>query len=147
MGRHGFTISLHPKWRELVAGCDLNEQKIHGALDVLGRGWLDECGFAGMFDPDNCGFQADKKLPPGPNARPMYQPNRDLRVTWGEWGPEHITVPGNACGLDIDRHSFGSILRGPSLLPHNIDNWKQKQLLLVTFCWIAESIILYSESL
>ena len=146
MGAHGFTISLHKRWRELVANCDLDQTRVDKAVSVLGRSWLDSCGYKGIFDPDNCGATADRSLPPGPNARPLYEANR-IRVDWGEWGAEHISVPGSACGLGIERHNFGSILRGPALVPHNIDCWQQKQLLLIVFCWFAESIIIHTPTM
>ncbi len=146
MGAHGFSISLHPEWKDLVAKCELSQEKIDRLIEAMGRTWLDACGFNAIYDPDNCGAWRDKALPPGPNARPMYS-HREIRVSWGEWGAEHITVPGNACGLDIERHSFNSLLRGPSLTPHNIDCWSQKQLFLIVFCEIANDIILFSESM
>jgi hypothetical protein len=37
----------------------------------------------------------------------MLWTDRDIRVEWGEWGPEHISVPGNACALDIDESPMG----------------------------------------
>ncbi len=98
-----------------------------------------------MHDPDNMGYQPGKKKPPGPKAYHAYKPNMALRVNWGEWGPEHITVPGNACGLDIDNR-FGTPKDGRILQPHNIDTWGQKQLFLITFCWFAETLTLNWES-
>lgn len=146
MGRHGFTISLHDKWKCLVAESGLTQTEVNKSIEFLGSDWLDECGYNQMYDPDNCGHLADRSKPSGPNAKPMYDPRTSIRVTLGEWGLEHITVPGNACGLDIERRSFSSILRGAALTPHNIDCWRQKQLLLVVFCWFAESIILASTA-
>jgi hypothetical protein len=113
----------------------------------MGRSWLDGCKFATMFDPDNCGFGADKKKPLGPNARPLYKPGLDLRVTWGKWGPEHITVPGNACGLDVDENGFGSPRDGACLNPHNVDSVNQAHLLLVVFTWFAGVVISNYEKL
>jgi hypothetical protein len=93
-----------------------------------------------MYDPDNCGFDEDKSLPPGPNARPFYTPGHDLRVTWGEWGPEHMTVPGDACGLDIS-DSIYRPLDGMVLSPHNVDTMKQAMLLVVVFSWFASALL------
>lgn len=146
MGCHGFCIDLSEDWPEMVAKSKLSADNIATLIDVEGRRWLDGCGYTGTFDPDNCGVWADRSKPPGPNARPSYEPRTSIRVSWGPWGVEHITVPGDACGLDMDNHSFGSFLRGGRrLLPHNIDSWQQKQLLLVVFCEIAESIVLFSQ--
>lgn len=107
---------------------------------------LESCGWRGMFDPDNCGFDRDKDKPPGPDARPMYEPNRDLRVVWGKWGPEHITVPGSACGLGLDECCIGGpFMGGAGLTPHNVDSWSQKNLLLLTFLQLASSVIYCSR--
>ncbi len=145
MGAHGFCIDLSPDWKDAVAASGLDASKIRGQVDSCGRAWLDSCGYDSIYDPDNYGAWSDKKLPPGPNARPLYETNQ-IRVSWGEWGAEHISIPGNACGLDIDRRAFGAFLGGPSLTPHNVDCWAQKNLLLIVFCEIAENIILFSEN-
>jgi hypothetical protein len=145
LGGFGFCIKLYPEFREAVAVAGIDQTAANNAMERLGRLWLDCCGFDGIFDPDNCGFERDEKRPPGPNAQPSYRPNREFRIKWGEWGPEHITVPGNACGLDISRSGFGSPRDGAILNPHNVDSWRQVQLLLVSFCWFADSVALAWE--
>ena len=146
MSAHGFAVDLSPEWREAVGKSGLGQAEIDSYLRNAGRQWLDCAGYDAWYDPDNCGAWADPKKPRGPNARKMYEPCRDMRVMWGEWGPEHITVPGNACGLDIDRHTFGSLYHeGRMLQPHNVDSLKQKYLLLIVFTQIAESVILFAH--
>ena len=134
MGGHGFSIKLYPEWKNLVANSKLTQENVDGGIENMGREWLDACGFGAVYDPDQDCWQ---KQPPGPNAYELYRPGQDLRIRWGEWGSEHITVPGNACGLDIDRGIFCPP-NGRVLHPHNIDNWRQVNLLLVVFCWFAE---------
>lgn len=146
MGRHGFTIELGPEWLELVEKSGMTSEHVARLIETKGRMWLDACGFIAIYDPDNCGHLADKKKPPGPNARPMYEPRTSLRFQWGRWGLEHLTVPGDACGLDLDSRMFGAYLGGAALTPHNIDSWKQKQLLLIVFCEVAEDIVLFAKS-
>ncbi len=113
----------------------------------MGRAWLDGCGFDQIFDPNEDPMDKwrsknlGEKRKLSPEARPLYQPNSELRIQWGEWGPEHITVPGDACGLDIDR-CYPSPPDGRALLPHNIDSIKQSMLLLVVFTWFAECLVL-----
>lgn len=141
MGRHGFCIKLYREWPRLVANRCLTQEEANTAIESLGRVWLDSCGYDSIFDPDNCGHEMDPKKPPGLDARPSYRPNHHLRVTWGEWGPEHITVPGNACGLDIGR-APGEPPGGRTLLPHNIDSSRQKLLLLIVFTWFASDLSL-----
>jgi len=147
MSAHGFCVDLHPRVKDAVLKSNITQESIERMLNNVGQFWLDGCGWGAMFDPENCGFDADKDAEPGPKARKMYQPNQDLRVTWGEWGPEHITVPGNACGLDIDRSSFNCVFKdGARLLPHNVDGWSQKYLLTIVVTEIFESLILCDET-
>lgn len=142
LGGYGFSIKLFPQFKEMVAISDINQDRAERALDSLGRDWLDICGYSAIFDPYNCGFERDPNKRPGPRSRHSFNPNQQLRVTWGEWGPEHITVPGNACGLDLDSRAIGSPRGGKVLSPHNVDNWSQVNLLLITFCWFAETMSL-----
>jgi len=144
MCRHGFTIKLFEEWQDMVAARKHTQKRVNQAIESMGRIWLDACGFGLVFDPDNCGIDAVPNRAPGPDARPAYMPNRDLRVTWGDWGLEHITVPGNACGLDLDR-GLGAPKGGRVLLSHNVDSLNQKLLLLVVFCWFAEDLATYWE--
>lgn len=144
MSGAGFCIQLWPEWKREVTLLGWTQKGIDQVITKLGRTWLDGCGYDQIFDIDNCGFDMDKSKPPGPNARPMYDPRTDIRVTWGEWGPEHITVPGNACGLDICT-GFGAPRGGVVLAPHNVDTIKQAHLLLVVFTWFANLIVAQIE--
>lgn len=65
-----------------------------------------------------------------------------LRIQWGEWGPEHLSVPGNACGLDIDWQGMGKPVGGAILTPHNVDSITQASLLLTMFSFVANHLIL-----
>lgn len=142
MGVHGFCIHLSQEWKAAVATSKLSQESVDRIILAYGRTWLDCAGFNRVFDPDNCGWEADSSLPPGPNVRHIHEPRSAIRVKWGEWGPEHISVPGNACGLDLDR-GFGNVFKnGQALTPHNIDGLSQKYLLLMVFTHFAE-IILY----
>lgn len=130
LGAHGFSIHLHPKWKGLVAASKLTHEDVTGAIKSHGNLWLDACGYGRRY--------GDEKLR-------AYEARTSVRVSWGEWGPEHITVPGNACGLDLTLDSLGNPLGGPSLDPHNIDNWSQVQLLLVVFTFFAESLVILAH--
>ncbi len=140
MGAHGFCIDLSPEFKATVAKSAITAENIDHLLKQNARGWLDAAGFDSIYDPDNAGHGRDKSQPPGPNARPLWGVEH-LRVAWGEWGPEHISIPGNACGLDIERRGFGTVYPdGAQLQPHNVDSLEQKYLLLIVFAEIAESI-------
>ena len=145
----GFCIDLWPAFKEAVAKCNLNQQLVDNGINSLHRGWLDGCGFDQIVDPDEDPLERWKAKnglehkKPGPNAYKLYD-RHSIRVQWGEWGPEHITVPGNACGLDLDTHTVCGPRGGVSLLPHNIDTIRQAHLCLVVFAWFADSIILRS---
>lgn len=123
MSCHGFQIDLSPEWRAKVAKCQRlspgeGQKAVNQLIETSGKHWLQCSGW----------------------EREVWSP-RDIRVAWGEWGPEHISVPGNACGLDITRDNFGCIFPdGRSLEPHNIDSLAQKYLLLIVFTEIAESV-------
>jgi hypothetical protein len=143
MARHSFCIDLSPGWKDAVQKSGYTQEHMNNLTESMGRDWLDCAGYDRMYDPDNCGFDADPKAPLGPNARKLYEPRTSLRISWGEWGPEHLTVPGSACGLDLDQHTIGSVFDdGRMLTPHNVDSWGQKYLLLMMFTYIAESIYL-----
>lgn len=139
-GNCGFCIDLSPTWPLAVKGADLDQTNVNYAIQTMGRAWLDGCGFDAIFDPDNYGFDRNKKKKPGPKSRKLYD-ILHLRVQWGTWGPEHISVPGDACGLDIGR-SIGGYRGGMSLSPHNVDNIRQAYLFLVIFTFFADTIIL-----
>lgn len=140
MHNAGFSIELHPLWTEAVKDSGLTQAMVNTGILNMHRAWLDGCGYNAIFDPDNCGCDADKKKKPGPKAGPLYDQHA-IRVQWGEWGPEHITVPGDACGLDIDR-SMGGFRGGKTLYPHNVDSIRQAHLLLVVFTFFADTLIL-----
>lgn len=142
MGAHGFCIDLAPGFAQAVKLSGLTQQNINNILNSHGQHWLNAAGYDEIWDPDNCGAWKDEKLPPGPNARPLYRPHDGLSVAWGAWGPEHISVPGNACGLDIDHSSLCCCIfkGGRQLQPHNVDCWQQKYLMLITFTELAEHV-------
>lgn len=143
LSRHGFSIDLSPEFRSLVADSGIGQPQIDNLLTGCGRMWLDACGFNQMFDPDSIGYEDDPKEKPGPNATPLYDVATSLGVRWGVWGPEHISVPGDACGLDIERSAHCCIFPGGvQLLPHNIDCLDQKYLLLIVFTEIVESLVI-----
>lgn len=132
MGAHGFSIELSPQWKEMVAECELTQEKVDGKIRNCGNDWLDACGYSRKSSYDK--------------EQRLYEAMHAIRIQWGEWGPEHISVPGNACGLNIERNAFGSFIDGAAMLtPHNIDCWPQKQLLLIVFCSFAEDVVLFSR--
>lgn len=146
MSRCGFTIELFSEWRDAVTKSGLSQSNIDRAIAVQHRQWLDGCGFDAMFDPDEDPVERwkEKKLGTprklGKNARKLYGAH-EIRVQWGEWGPEHITVPGNACGLDLDHGLMSRSKESKSLIPHNIDTFSQVILLLTIFTSIADYLI------
>lgn len=128
MNGFGFEIHLWPAWKEAVARRALTQDEVNTAIGNLGRSWLDACGY-------------DNKTTFDGRERYLYEPSMAIRVKWGEWGPEHITVPGNACGLDIYdgmRRPHG----GVCLSPHNVDCISQAYLLQIVFLWFANDIVL-----
>ncbi len=125
LGGYGFNIQLFKPYKVLVEKSGIDQTAANNAIKSLGRNWLDSCGFDKKFDGDF-----------------LYKPESSLRMKWGEWGPEHITVPGNACGLDLDT-GIGRPPGGVLLTPHNVDTIYQAHLLLVIFTWFSETLVLY----
>lgn len=151
MSRCNFSIQLFPAWREEVKRFDKTQADINRAVGKLARAWLDGCGFDAMYDPEEEDaldrWKAELQGEPrklSKSAQKLYT-ERDVRVTWGEWGPEHITVPGNACGLDLDS-GIGAPCGGKVLNPHNIDTLSQVILLLTVFTWFADCLVMELES-
>ena len=139
LGGYGFIIHLAPEFRDAVATSAIDQVKADRVINTFGPEWLVKCGFSHYFDPENCDFERREYAIPSDETRLSQM----IRITWGEWGPEHITVPGNSCGLDIERSSFSCLFEGGcSLLPHNVDHWGQVNLLLIIFTWFANSVML-----
>ena len=131
MGCWGFSIRLFPGFKEDVKDSEFTSENIRNAIKNMGRQWLDSCGFDNLSE-----YDGKKEF--------LYKPEMDLRISWGEWGPEHISVPGDACGLDIGS-GIGSPPGGRALHPHNIDSMRQTMLILAVFTWIAEMVQMVAE--
>ena len=145
LGGKGFAIQLWPGWRDAWQSHPLTQDQVNKVIEHMHRIWLDGCGFDAIYDPEEDPLDRWKAQKAGQprklstKARPMYGAH-DIRIQWGEWGPEHITVPGNACGLDLDQ-GMNAPLHGRILSPHNIDSLGQVVLLLVVFSWFANHIV------
>lgn len=114
-----FFIVLTDKFRKAVEKSKLTQENMDALVMNLGNSILSGHGYP----------EVDKN---------MLLCN--LRVKWGEYGPEHISVPGSACGLDVDTHFVGQLPGEVALMPHNIDTIKQASMLLSIFIYIAEVI-------
>ena len=144
MGGYGFSVHLSPEFQRSVSSSEINQEKADHVIKSYGEAWLHHCGWTNFFDPETCGFESDDRIVPSEGTRPSPS-YREIRVSWGDWGPEHISVPGNACGLDIDDGMFCVFNKGKTLLPHNVDHWGQVNLLLIVFTWFAHSLTLLNE--
>lgn len=118
MNGSAFTVALFPEWKSYVQKSKVTQEDIDRVIAECNPAWQEGVG----MDPEV---------------------NNPIRITWGEWGPEHISVPGNACGLDIDMDAIGSPIGGACLVPHNVDSLKQASLLLSAFLRISN--MLYHE--
>ena len=140
----GFSIHLAPEFKEMVRKSKLGQNDMHQLIKHCHRHWLDGCGFGHKYDPGAPIFPALRQYvtcEESPTARHLYD-EHSIRVGWGEWGPEHITVPGDACGLDIDTRPLGGFKGGAALYPHNVDSTSQAMLLLVVFTQIEHTVSL-----
>ena len=127
MNGAGFMIHLYQPWKQAVKKSKLMQSNIDHMIAGSGRPWLDACGYGDKMN----------------DGTPLFTPEYDLKVRWGEWGPEHMNAPGNACGLDIDSQKFDFYPEEEyiSLLPHNIDVPGQAMLLLTVFFKIADYMV------
>jgi hypothetical protein len=114
-GGYGFNIKLYPGFKKLVAEYgNIDDEAIFNWRKRYGK-WLLE----------DYGWQTDT-----------------IRIAWGEWGLEHIQVPGNACTLDYDTFSqLGAPKDGIILTPHNVDTLQQAGCLLSVFTWFANYML------
>lgn len=128
----GFGIKLYPKWKESVMKSGLTQDNITSMIEKLGNVWLDAYGYDEPFVYE------------GKTSR-LYEAKQCLRISWGEWGPEHITVPGDACGLDITDGGVVAPKGGKFLSPHNVDHIRQAGLLLTVFLYIADELVHHIE--
>ncbi|WP_159467983.1 hypothetical protein [Dyadobacter sp. 3J3] len=115
MGGCGFSIKLFKEFKEKVAKTDLTQEKIDIGIKNMSPYWFQYHGYT------NTEYER-------------------ISVRWGEFGPEHITVPGNACGLD--KSDFMCDDDEMLLTPHNVDSLRQMSLLLTVFCWVENMIYL-----
>ena len=112
-----FFIVLTDKFRQAVEKSKLTQENMDALIVNLGNPILSGHGYP----------EVDKNML-----------LCELRVKWGEYGPEHISAPGNACGLDIDTHFVGALPGEVALMPHNVDTIRQASMLLSIFIYIAE---------
>lgn len=127
MGGWGFNIQLFPAYKERVVGSLVTAEQVRGYVERQAEQWLDSCGYD---QPFTCGGKVQR----------LYGAS-SIQVSWGEWGPEHITVPGNACGLDIHRYYSSRAPQGGKLLvSHNVDTMQQATLLLIVFTSISDIV-------
>lgn len=133
LGCHGFNIELSPEWSNMVASSGLDQQAINDKIETCGNEWLDVCGYGRITTMYN-----------GKSDR-VYKAKFSIDIRWGEWGIEYIKVPGDACYLSMSNIP-GLIPNSKMLCPHNIDSWRQKQLLLIIFCSIAEDVVAFSNT-
>lgn len=119
MGGAGFSILLYPEIKREVVLSGIKQKDVDQWIKNFGGPLL-----------EGCGFTSAEKV--------QYR----IQAQWGSWGLEHITVPGNACGLDIDRSGSLSAPRdGMCLSPHNVDSVPQAHLLLCIYTGIMDRLI------
>ena len=64
----------------------------------------------------------------------------DKWVTFGEFGLMHLSVPGDACGLDWDYGNHDVERNGARLTPHNVDTLTQQSALMGIWLMWAEFV-------
>lgn len=120
----GFSIRVFPGWKTLVSRIMIPDHESQ-------KNWMDSVGSELL---EGCGY--DLKV---------YGRFGAIRLSFGEWGLEHITIPGNGCGLDITSDSCFCPDGGRVMLSHNVDSMKQAYLLQCIFNWWANHWILEDD--
>ena len=132
LAAHSFQIDLSPAIPDMVARSGIDQAAVNRKIGTCGEYWLDASGYTDPFEYEG-------------KVRRLWEANC-IRVRWGEWGPEHISVPGNACGLDLS-DCFGCAFKGgKSLFPHNLDGPMQKYLLTIVFTEFMEDIVILGRT-
>ena len=118
LAQWGPTILLYPEFKsKVVPYLNYTNEQVKYWCDGLGKRILEANGF-------NYG---------------------EVRIVLGDWGLEHIAVPGNACGLDI-WDDMCAPDGGMSLLPHNVDSRMQCMALITVFTWFMHTASLNSRN-
>jgi len=124
MGGHGFNIRLHGGFAQQLMEAELSD---HGRdnLTWKAREIIDKImGPSGSLYRDPISFW---------DERDGIKPTKALLT--------NITVPGNACGLDVDWGTLDRLKRRSDAwidyLPHNVDGYKQSYCLLSIFLYWA----------
>jgi len=129
-----FEIKLWPAWKDLIAASDpWTPEEWKNFYENVGNPLLDACGYSEI-----------SSFAEGDSHRLFDATRGAIRIQWGDWGPEHITIPGNGCGLDLD-DGLHAPRGGRVLVPHNVDVLKQAYLLQLIFNWIANLLISNSD--
>lgn len=69
LGGYGFMIHLSPQFREAVAKSDVNQEGVERVIKTYGVEWMQKCGLCGYFDPESCGFGAEKHAIPSDKTK------------------------------------------------------------------------------
>ncbi len=150
----GFQIRVWPRWKEVVRGRTPSRDHQQNWLETVGNDLLDACGYGAPFNlhQDLCkewlGLESEPTHDndgPAPVER-LYDASRGAIVlSWGDWGLEHISVPGNGCGLDIDYNGCTAPKGGVVLLPHHVDSMQQAYLSQSIYGWFNHASLLDFE--
>jgi len=133
LDKAGFSIQLWPAWKRELAKVDfLNAKAAETYIERFGPEIIEHY-FSYIYKL----WEEEKYT----KEERKFKAKCELMIRWGEWGPEHITVPGNACGLDIG-YAPGGPRDGKTLLPHNVDTLEQASALLEIFLFFADTVVL-----
>lgn len=140
MGGCGFNILLWPAWKDEIAALKLDQQAVDRWRARIGAQLLEEHGF--RFATQSYRERVTPEMLRDEPERAALLLH-DLRIQWGPWGFENITVPGNACCVGIDRgdpEGVGAPRDGVILTPHNMDTLEQASLALTCFLWLGDLV-------
>jgi len=130
MGGHGFNIRLHGQFAQKLMEVELSQTGYENLLWEA-REIIDKImGPSGILVREPISFWDDRV------------PDKATKALL-----TNITVPGNACGLDVDWGTLDRVRRRTDAwidyLPHNVDGHMQSYCLLsIFFCWANRAGVL-----
>lgn len=119
MNGSGFTIELLPEWKERISKSEITADKAQNMINRFTPLWL-----------ENHGYNLE------------LHKYGSIKFIWDDdWGIRSLSVPGNACGLDLGS-GMGLVNGGMALEPHNIDSLRQSSMLLTIFSQFADYLMM-----
>jgi len=136
----GFMVYLFSDWKRAVSLSGITQETINDF--ILHSGLIQlilHFPHVGKDWPWYKGNKLAKPIESFSAEEKLLVITKDLDITWGEWGPERISVPGNGwCGIYLDHSKVKD--DSAALVPHNVGSLEQFSLLMYIFLEFADKL-------